>query len=261
MCTEKLRPLPRDDTPPLLLQLLEACWHEQPTARPSAAQVLEALCKLLTQLGDDSIPAGTSVQATATAATAGAAVAIPASTSVQAAATAATTPAAGAAAGAGVSTNQPQQQQPPAAGAGVSTSQPQPPAPPLTNGHTPPDQPATPAPPSLGVAWPPPTATANAYAPHIAAGRYLTAGRRGVDKMEDTVVVVSPWDEDDGRHVHLLSVFDGHRGEAAARFAQDLVQHVVCEGAGRGMEPERALEYAFVELDIRFRMQQVVLDA
>lgn len=74
--------------------------------------------------------------------------------------------------------------------------------------------------------------------------------------MEDTVVVASPLAAE-VPHIHLLAVFDGHRGDQAARYAQDHVQEVVCEGAGVGLDPQRALERAFVEMDVGFRADQV----
>lgn len=56
VCAEGLRPLTRDDTPPPLLALLEACWHVQPTARPTAAHVAAALDAMLADTPPTSMP-------------------------------------------------------------------------------------------------------------------------------------------------------------------------------------------------------------
>jgi len=50
---------------------------------------------------------------------------------------------------------------------------------------------------------------------------FATAGRRGLDRMEDRHVVA----QELGAHknVHLVGVFDGHRGAEAAEFARTQV--------------------------------------
>lgn len=65
-------------------------------------------------------------------------------------------------------------------------------------------------------------------------------------------------DLDDG--AHLLGVFDGHRGAAAADFAaEELLEHL--RGAWGAPSAEATLKRAFVGLDTAFREAQVLMPA
>ena len=74
--------------------------------------------------------------------------------------------------------------------------------------------------------------------------------------MEDTVVVASPLQQATP-HVHLLAVFDGHRGDGMARYAEAHVARAVCGAAVGGMPPAAALTHAFVGMDSGFRTLEV----
>lgn len=74
--------------------------------------------------------------------------------------------------------------------------------------------------------------------------------------MEDTVVVASPLLQNTP-HVHLLAVFDGHRGDAMAQYAQAHIAATVCRAASGGLGPADALTHAFVDMDRRFRDLEV----
>lgn len=63
-------------------------------------------------------------------------------------------------------------------------------------------------------------------------------------------------DAEQGGGAHLLGVFDGHRGAAAAEFAaEQLLEHL--RGAWGAPSAEAALKRAFVGLDMAFREAQV----
>ena len=63
-------------------------------------------------------------------------------------------------------------------------------------------------------------------------------------------------DAEHGGGAHLLGVFDGHRGAAAAEFAaEQLLEHL--RGAWGAPSAEAALKRAFVGLDTAFRDAQV----
>ncbi|KAK9835427.1 hypothetical protein WJX84_011751, partial [Apatococcus fuscideae] len=85
----------------------------------------------------------------------------------------------------------------------------------------------------------------------ITVGNFETSGQRGDDRMEDASAISSPLDEA-LPHCHLLAVFDGHAGAAAARHAaahirSQLYSHWGCATA------EAALTGTFEILDRDFR--------
>ena len=84
----------------------------------------------------------------------------------------------------------------------------------------------------------------------MTAGAFATAGLRGADRMEDCHVIHQ---ELGGQpHVHLLAVFDGHRGPQTAQYAAQHVATVVQE-ALQHQAPAEALCTSFVSLDESFR--------
>lgn len=105
----------------------------------------------------------------------------------------------------------------------------------------------------------------------VTAAAFATAGLRGEDRMEDRHLLASPLPGSGsgpgaerpseagppaGGAAHLLAVFDGHRGDAAAEFgAVHLAAHL---RAAWGMPTARAaLQAAFIELDAAFQESQV----
>eukprot|EP00976_Prorocentrum_cordatum_P076766 1182436-Prorocentrum_minimum.AAC.3 len=79
---------------------------------------------------------------------------------------------------------------------------------------------------------------------------FATAGRRGADKMEDRHFVAPRLGGDP--HVHLVGVFDGHRGAEAADFcARQLTQHLAASWQNQPTL-EGALAAAFVSVDAAF---------
>jgi serine/threonine protein phosphatase PrpC len=103
--------------------------------------------------------------------------------------------------------------------------------------------------PTLPPAWP----VGPGPPPCVTAGALSLAGRRGADKMEDRLLLLSPL-PGGGEHAHLLCVFDGHRGAEAAQFASKALPRALAAAWGApGAQPQQSLADAFSSVDDAFR--------
>ena len=105
------------------------------------------------------------------------------------------------------------------------------------------------------------------YCPTVSAGLFSTCGARGPDKMEDRHLMCFPICADIA-NVHLMGVFDGHRGQEASHIASLALRDVLLrnlsdssgnleEGSSLGAtELESALGKAFEDVDTLFEAQQ-----
>ena len=84
----------------------------------------------------------------------------------------------------------------------------------------------------------------------VTAGAFATAGLRGADRMEDTHVIHQDMSGD--ADLHLLAVFDGHRGPQAAQYAAQHIASTVSDQLQQ-QGPAEALSRAFDRLDEAFR--------
>lgn len=84
----------------------------------------------------------------------------------------------------------------------------------------------------------------------VTAGAFATAGLRGADRMEDTHVIDQDMCGD--ADLHLLAVFDGHRGPQAAQYAAQHIASTLVEQLQQ-QGPAEALSTSFVSLDEAFR--------
>jgi serine/threonine protein phosphatase PrpC len=102
---------------------------------------------------------------------------------------------------------------------------------------------------SLAPAWP----VSHSHTLVVSAAVLATAGARGVDKMEDRHLVLSPL-PGAPPHAHLFVVFDGHRGAEAAEFAAaSLARALAAAWGAPDAQPQASLAKAFVAVDAAFR--------
>lgn len=90
------------------------------------------------------------------------------------------------------------------------------------------------------------------YVPQVSAGVLATAGARGIDRMEDAHCVATPLEHPGSQRVDLISVFDGHRGAACARFAADNLSTALPRLWKDCAAPTEALRRAFVAVDAAY---------
>eukprot|EP00958_Prasinococcus_capsulatus_P001675 scaffold148_cov371-Prasinococcus_capsulatus_cf.AAC.19 len=115
------------------------------------------------------------------------------------------------------------------------------------------------------IRWP--AYESDTYIPSVSSGLFRTCGARGPDKMEDRHLMCFPLCET-APDVHLMGVFDGHRGQEASHLTslvlRDLLLRNLSHASGRlenggvldDADVDEALIKSFLDADVLFKGQQ-----
>ena len=97
------------------------------------------------------------------------------------------------------------------------------------------------------------------FVPEVSSGRFITAGMRGEDKMEDAVIVEENFSFSQTSvsasqlPLHLFGVFDGHRGAQASKFMERRFGSILSDTLVGASSAAGALRAAFDAADVALR--------